>query len=460
MVTPVIDLSVVTGQLLSLLNDEITNFFNVNTTVQQFQITVSGNAPETVRNDGSCQLSLYLLHVSRDPFYRNATVLPDRVTGLSPNTQLPLSLSLSYLLTAFAGNAYQQEQQAMSIALRAFHENAIFKPANTSLEFTIQVEADSIEEMSRFWQAVTVPIRLSALFRVAVVFLAPTTQPPTVEPPPRTIQLAVGSAFNPQVTPQIFQAASRFALANIPAAPPADAVTPVFAPLAFTAGTTVILGGAGLTQVGPQSPPPPPPAPPTTPPPFVLVLQVPVAAPQLPAGWDVSTWIDRSSPSDNELRIALPSTFASANPPPARPPVLAPPGTPAFQGNTPLPGLYQLTTLQVATGATGIPIPFAIAAQITAPSGTTFPASLAGASGVFSFAGAGFVPGQTQVALDAVGLTFQSSGTPAAGSGSFTVTSTQIQFAPPSSLPAGTYFVFVRVNGIDCAPSWFITVGP
>src|SRR5262252_1647404 len=140
MVWTVSDLSVVTGQLVNVLNSAVLEFFTQNPAITPFTITVTGSAPETVRSDGTCQLSLYLLHVSRDPHWRNTTVVTDsngtRVTSLpvgsAPNPkpgtrQQPLSLNLSYLLTAFAGSAYQQEQQAMSIALRAFHEMPLYR---------------------------------------------------------------------------------------------------------------------------------------------------------------------------------------------------------------------------------------------------------------------------------------------------------------------------------------------
>ena len=46
-------------------------------------------------------------------------------TALS-NTQQPLSLDLAYLLTAYASDNASREQQAMSIALRYFHEQPIY----------------------------------------------------------------------------------------------------------------------------------------------------------------------------------------------------------------------------------------------------------------------------------------------------------------------------------------------
>ena len=69
----------------------------------------------------------------------------------------------------------------MSIALQAIHSTPIVTKAIIQQdlltqwlpdgEFTISIEADTIEEMSRLWQAFTVPIRLSALMQQRVVYV-------------------------------------------------------------------------------------------------------------------------------------------------------------------------------------------------------------------------------------------------------------------------------------------------
>lgn len=188
----VIDLASITDSLLEMLRTAINQspLWGLQIhgqSIQRFNIDVSGAMPAVDRSKGDCQLSLYLLHVSRDPYYRNAP--PQGALGRL-NTAQPLSLNLSYLLTAYADANFWHEQQAMSIALNCFHENPIYKTATE--EFTITVEADSIEEMSRLWQAITVPIRLSAMFRVAVAFLAPSAPPPTSSPPPTKAMIGVG----------------------------------------------------------------------------------------------------------------------------------------------------------------------------------------------------------------------------------------------------------------------------
>ncbi len=186
--------------------------------------------PAVSRTDGTSVLNLYLLHVSRDPFFRNT---PVQGSLAQPNQRQPLSLSLSYLLTSYSDRNWALEQLLMSIAFEYFHANPIYH--TSSLEFSITVEADTIEEMSRLWQAIAAPIRLSALFRVAVVFLAP-AQPSVADARlPVEVNLSVAPDLNappptPLPPPHLFElryrtdrsTASRPAPSSIP-----DAANPV-----------------------------------------------------------------------------------------------------------------------------------------------------------------------------------------------------------------------------------------
>ena len=63
-----------------------------------------------------------MLHIGRDPYWRNTPV-----SGPRPqlNNAQPLSLNLSYLLTAYCEKDFVLEQRAMSIALQAIHSNPI-----------------------------------------------------------------------------------------------------------------------------------------------------------------------------------------------------------------------------------------------------------------------------------------------------------------------------------------------
>jgi Pvc16 N-terminal domain len=196
------DLSDITQVVMGIIDKAIVDYNNNNSnpSLQLHNFKVSASSPETVRihNDDMCQVTLYLLHVGRDPYWRNTPV-----NGPRPqlNKAQPLSLNLSYLLTSFCEADFTREQRAMSIALQAVHSQPIVTQAliqQDSLtqwlpdgEFNISIEADTIDDMSRLWQAFTVPIRLSALIRVSVVFIAPAAPMPTPALPPTVANLAV-----------------------------------------------------------------------------------------------------------------------------------------------------------------------------------------------------------------------------------------------------------------------------
>ena len=111
------DLSEITLVLKALLDKAIQN-----SSLPAGNITTSCDSPETARTAGQCFLTLYMLHVGRDPYWRNTPV-----SGPRPqlNNAQPLSLSLSYLLTAYCEKDFVLEQRAMSIALQAIHSNPI-----------------------------------------------------------------------------------------------------------------------------------------------------------------------------------------------------------------------------------------------------------------------------------------------------------------------------------------------
>jgi len=145
----------------------------------QFAINFTGLAPDAVRDVAGCSLSLYLFHVAPDKFHRNTFPLQDLV-GHGPSQHLvaprprripqqPLALTLYYLLSVHSDN-YIEEQQAMSIALKCFHDRPIVSatitttapPETRTEEFTLTMEPESVDEIGRLWQALSSPLRLSA----------------------------------------------------------------------------------------------------------------------------------------------------------------------------------------------------------------------------------------------------------------------------------------------------------
>ncbi|HME37159.1 MAG TPA: Pvc16 family protein [Candidatus Sulfotelmatobacter sp.] len=145
----VLDLSLVTNTLISMLENYVTTasplWQALVSTGNTFDLAFSGAMPDAVRKLSGCQLTFSLIHVTQDKFQRNSPLLNQGVSH--PRAQTipfqPMSLDLYYLLTAFSDQQYQQEQQAMSMALQFFYQTPILRlkgPLPPGLPFAITEE--------------------------------------------------------------------------------------------------------------------------------------------------------------------------------------------------------------------------------------------------------------------------------------------------------------------------------
>jgi hypothetical protein len=385
-----------------------------------FTVNVSRSSPETTRKS-PCQLTLYLMHVARDPFWRNTPV-----SGPLPQLSMsqPLSLNLYYLLSAWSEAQYDQEQQAMTIALQYFHANPIYRHLTGSTvdeEFTMSIEADSVDEMSRLWQAFTVPMRLSCVIKVGVVFVAPDKPPALPHKPPVTANLATGPKGAPG-DPVVLYAAMNLAFAPYPA--PADkrletveggelvavaSTPPSSGPLTQEAASNILVRGASLATAD--------------------ASRAYLSSPDGSSEWPLDpSW--RPGPANPDLlELILPASYLAA---------LPASGT-AFTA-VPPPGAYRLAVGQDQSGhkPRSNRVPLTIAARIddlTGPSGATY-----------TLAGDGFVPGSTSIAVGGIDVT-----------GSATVSKASIDFPLPSGLAPGDHAVTVVVNKVPCLPGPVVT---
>jgi Pvc16 N-terminal domain len=424
-----LDLSIVTDKLIAQLDHAVSNslLWPPVGSGPPFPLTVSGSMPEAVRGDGGCQVSLYLFHVAQDPYQLNVPLnLPQNAVVPPPQESyqipfLPLSLDLYYLLTAFADKSYVQEQQAMSVAMRSLHENPILRATvvldgqNVAEEFTVAMAVESADELGRLWQAVTAPLRLSAVYKVSVAFLAPealeTVPAPDVE---RIVTVATPTELPFNALGQV-SGTSIAASYHLPDGTirPDDLAPAVAAP-----GDELVLHGGALDQAT-----------------AARVFLLPPGQPRV----EVTGWrIDGPPRSATSARIALPAAVG-----------VAPAGTPD-------PGVYQLqvgtdTALGDPTTYSSNTTPFSIAARVDAAGGPV----LAPAAGLFALTGAGFVAGRTEVLLGTVPLAGVG-GAPAAGEFAIGGGGTTIDFRAPATLPAGRYAVRVRVNEVESRPALWV----
>ncbi len=436
------DLSDITQVVKGLIETGINQ-----SSLNQGNIKVLCDAPDTARiSDGNCHLTLYLLHVGRDPFWRNT---PLQGSKAQLNNAQPLSLNLSYLLTAWCDQDFTSEQQAMSIALQTIHSNPIvtqdliasellsqWLPAG---EFVMSIEADTIEEMSRLWQAITVPMRLSALIKVGVIFVAPLEPVVIDKPMPNTVNLAVAPELiepaSPPGTPPV--QALLFDGFGLQAPPDNDAVTvgPLVA-AGMPPPNLALPNGGVLTYLGGQ-------------PTLVIAgngLDLAVASKvylSQPGGseWEVSDpW--RQSVVPNLLELALPDVYAdpTVTPPPAA---------------TPLPGVYLISVGDGGTVRSNA-LPLVIAPRVD---NLTNPPTLSlAASGFYEIDGAGFAAsGSTAVNFGTVALGFVAAASPAAGKFVVSADGTKISFLPPTGSAVKTaYPIALSVNGIAAPTGWVV----
>jgi len=439
----ILDFSFVTDTLIQLLTDCIDNWplwapaGNLGGGgINKFNINITGAAPDTVRADGGCQLSLYLFHVAQDPYQRNSPVLGPRV---QPVPQQPLSLNLYYLLSAFSQADYQQEQRAMSIAMRCFHQHPIVRakvpipvlplPAPLQFqpeEFILTLESEPVDSLSRLWQSVTSSMRLASIYKVSVVFVTPPEPDAATAKGVQQISLAVDPSALPFVENGQLIGSYRKVSYTSPSSSAASPKTVSYDSSAATAaaGQTLILYGAGLSD-GKGKP---------NPTAKRLYLLSPAGTEQEVTGWIVPDPNPHAPPPaivlDSRLTVKLPA---------------APPD----------PGVYQMRVgsdklLGDATDARSNTVPLSIAAAVTGLPLSPTPPILA----VNTLTGVGFISGKTELLLGAVVL-LEGPAQP----GNFQVASgNTINFQIPAGLSSGLHAVRVRVNQVESDPSWWVSV--
>jgi hypothetical protein len=399
---------------------------------QSFQFEVSGLMPAVSRLDGTSVLSLYLLHVGRDKFWRNTPVQGQRA---QLNSSQPLSLNLSYLVTSYSEKNWQMEQYLMSVALAYFHANPIYTSATA--EFTVTVEADSIEEMSRLWQAIAVPIRLSAMFRVAVIFLTPESPPPAQVRPPVEASLSVGADLNatapiPAAEPQLFEVELRVSYRVTPGANDPSQVSVVPGQPVAVGGQSVRVRGSGLSGADAAG----------------VFLSVPGGGPEWPVtAWRVlGTSASETAGDADELLLRLPQLYGAA------------PAAGAALVATPLPGNFLLTVGNPASAFRSNSVPVAIAPRMDGI-GPGQPVLAPDGAGVYTMLASGLVAAATELLLETTALAIGGAAAPGVAVVNVAAGSIAWMLPSPAGFASGS-FVRVRllVNAMESPPGWWVQI--
>jgi hypothetical protein len=175
----ILDLSAVTDHLLDLVCRAWKSapiWAELGKSQPSFTPTFTGLAPDAIRDGNGPQLSLFLYHVESDNAHESSFWSPQMLDSPGPPVRyLPFALDLFYLLSAYSAQSYIQEQEAMSVALRIFHDNALISSfaSPPPWQAKLTMEHRSYDELSRLWTATAVPLRLGVVYRAAVLFLLP-----------------------------------------------------------------------------------------------------------------------------------------------------------------------------------------------------------------------------------------------------------------------------------------------
>jgi hypothetical protein len=125
------------------------------------------NPTQTVQ-DSANRLSLWLYHITENAFVKNLP--PKRVNGHAVE-ETPLALNLLYLLTPFAGSG-PSDHLLLGLTLQTLYDNAILlleRPTEQEfVELRIILCRLTLEELTRIWEALREPYRLSVCYEVQV----------------------------------------------------------------------------------------------------------------------------------------------------------------------------------------------------------------------------------------------------------------------------------------------------
>jgi hypothetical protein len=143
---------------------------------------VFSNPTETARNDQQ-RLSIWLYQIAENEFVKNQPLSPGKLetrNGERRNEEKrhnenlfpPLALNLFYLITPFGGSA-DSDQLLLGKTMQVMYDNAIVLlrevPSGIMEELRIVLCRLTLEELTRIWDALQEPYRLSVCYEVRVM---------------------------------------------------------------------------------------------------------------------------------------------------------------------------------------------------------------------------------------------------------------------------------------------------
>jgi Pvc16 N-terminal domain len=159
--------------LVSLLFSELNQDLQMTALIDSAD-RISLESPADLQNNNSVRLSVYLYRIVENPYLKNRFPLEGRGgTQRKP----PLTLDLYYLITPLVGTPREQ-QIVLGKAMQVLYDRAILESPDlegslgqSGEEIRVVLNSVSLEELTRVWQALEIPYRLSVCYiaRVAIV---------------------------------------------------------------------------------------------------------------------------------------------------------------------------------------------------------------------------------------------------------------------------------------------------
>jgi hypothetical protein len=130
---------------------------------------VFDNPTETAR-DSANRLSLWLYQVTENEHLKNQP--PPRSNGHGSRRVTPMAVNLYYLITPFATSG-QANHLLLGKAMQVLYDNAIIRLQEPADEVAEELRVIfcrlSLEELTRIWEALQEPYRLSVCYQVRVM---------------------------------------------------------------------------------------------------------------------------------------------------------------------------------------------------------------------------------------------------------------------------------------------------
>jgi Pvc16 N-terminal domain len=144
-------------------------------------LPIVGEAPESVitfsnptdaRQDAANRLSLWLYQITENEHVKNAAPTPN---GNGTSSHLPpMALNLFYLLTPLTTSG-ENDQQLIAKSIQVFYDNALVVVRNADNQVAEELRIIfcrvELEQLTRIWEALQEPYRLSVCYQVRVAHI-------------------------------------------------------------------------------------------------------------------------------------------------------------------------------------------------------------------------------------------------------------------------------------------------